>query len=228
MDIASLEPTLSSKIELLPNSCWLWSGARRGIYGVVRIGRTVEQVHRLLFERLNGKPIGKHKPLFRACETVGCVNPYHHTSLTPRTPTDDRDTFMCRRCNLLKSKYDFKIKSDGKVSSYCIACSLVYTPSVVGQCPHRRVLIEEIAKTTVRHVWAGNEVEPGPTSDPDYTGECVATCLDCREKKKFHETRGAIPRWAVAAFRAVRIYQDDQLSVWSRHPEPQKNPPENP
>ncbi len=70
-------------VDVLPNGCWYWQGARsRGKgnkkwYGSFRVGGKVVRAHRFAAEVLGGKfcPNGSHRD--HTCSFSMCVNPAH-------------------------------------------------------------------------------------------------------------------------------------------------------
>lgn len=70
------------KIEIAPNGCWEWSGARTKGYGKFAAGRTVDKTrrivlaHRFAYEAFKG-PIPEGLEPDHLCRNHGCVNPDH-------------------------------------------------------------------------------------------------------------------------------------------------------
>lgn len=56
--------------------CWIWSGAKAGSYGNVRVHGRLVKAHRYAWELVKG-PIPEGHELWRVCETRSCVNPSH-------------------------------------------------------------------------------------------------------------------------------------------------------
>jgi len=74
-----------SFVEILPNSCWFWAGARsrgRGNkkwYGSFRLGKTSVRAHRFACEVLANppRPCPPEHHRDHTCEFSLCVNPIH-------------------------------------------------------------------------------------------------------------------------------------------------------
>lgn len=69
------------RITIVPDTgCWLWTGARRGLYGVMAITerqeRSVSNVHRLAFA-LWKQSIPEGYSVLHRCHTKLCCNPDH-------------------------------------------------------------------------------------------------------------------------------------------------------
>ena len=71
-----------SKIDVLPNGCWYWNGARskgrgRKWYGSFSLGKRVVRAHRFSSEVINGDecPKGHHRD--HTCGFSLCVAPHH-------------------------------------------------------------------------------------------------------------------------------------------------------
>lgn len=132
MDANTLLTYFRSKIQVMPNGCWEWMGARSmGGYG--RIGES-EYAHRFSCAYFTGSEVrGKH--VHHLCENPPCVNPSHlvaitvrqHTAVTPGStsyrfarvtscpqghPYDEvngytrkaRQHRMCRKCHAIRNK----------------------------------------------------------------------------------------------------------------------------
>lgn len=60
-----------------PNACWEWPGADNGAgYGYVRIGGKSFLVHRLSYERVNGR-VPDGLLVLHSCDNRRCCNPAH-------------------------------------------------------------------------------------------------------------------------------------------------------
>lgn len=83
-------------VEILPNGCWFWTGARskgRGNkkwYGSFWIGKRTVRAHRFSCDMV-GKacPPGYHRD--HTCVFSLCVNPFHIEIVTPGVNTELRD-----------------------------------------------------------------------------------------------------------------------------------------
>lgn len=66
--------------EAMPDDCWLWPYAKSPFgYGVLRIDGRLHRVHRVICERVNGKPPSQTHVAAHTCGkgNLGCVNPHH-------------------------------------------------------------------------------------------------------------------------------------------------------
>lgn len=74
--------SLESQIDIMANGCWRWKGATAGSgYPSIRLGSSVIQAHRYIYELANGKlplDIKAH----HECENTLCVNPKHIKPVT--------------------------------------------------------------------------------------------------------------------------------------------------
>ena len=68
---------------ILENSCWEWQGSKckRG-YGRYRVGSTIKQAHRVVYEKYKKKKIESGLELDHKCRNRACVNPDHVEELT--------------------------------------------------------------------------------------------------------------------------------------------------
>jgi hypothetical protein len=77
----SLEERFWAKV-VKCGTCWLWTGALKGGYGIIRINpaRTDTRrayAHRVAWQLAHG-PVPNDMRLVRRCQTVLCVNPAHY------------------------------------------------------------------------------------------------------------------------------------------------------
>lgn len=56
--------------------CWIWTGARSGGYGTMRIGGRMAKAHRVSFELGRG-PVPSGALVCHRCDNPPCVNPDH-------------------------------------------------------------------------------------------------------------------------------------------------------
>ena len=73
------------KVEILPDGCWIWTGAIQGHgYAHFSIKRCVAvRAHKWLWEQFNG-PLPKGMHLHHKCGKKHCVNPAHLVAASPR------------------------------------------------------------------------------------------------------------------------------------------------
>lgn len=62
-------------------SCWNWTGARRGPYGVVTVKGKTHGIHRLFYEHYSGELI-QGMVIDHLCRNTLCVNPEHLEQVT--------------------------------------------------------------------------------------------------------------------------------------------------
>ncbi len=76
--------------------CWLWQGAKSWGYGRMKVMGTMQQVHRVAWEAVNGPvPPGKELDHF-VCDARSCANPSHCRSVTGRENTLRGDTIPAK------------------------------------------------------------------------------------------------------------------------------------
>ena len=83
-----LPPRFWSKVRVLPNDCWEWTGTRNGVgYGRLGIGSRTDSsarmvyAHRFAYEHLVG-PIPSELESDHLCRNRACVNPLHIEPVT--------------------------------------------------------------------------------------------------------------------------------------------------
>ena len=95
------KPTLleriMAKVTVIPDGCWLWTGARAGmrpnhLYGYINIDGRLHRVHRVLWEINRGLSLGTLHLLHR-CDNPLCVNPDH---TFPGTHQDNMDDMIAK------------------------------------------------------------------------------------------------------------------------------------
>lgn len=78
------EKEFMSRILVLPNGCWQWTGAPGSNgYGQFSINRRKYGAHKASYLLFVG-PISEGKHVHHTCENIMCVNPKHLTVLTPK------------------------------------------------------------------------------------------------------------------------------------------------
>ena len=96
--MADLLDRLTSKIKLTSDGCWLWAGARRTEYGVIRVGSQIDgtrgmaPAHRVLYE-LVVEPIPAGLEPDHLCKNGMCVNPDHIEPVTHQVNISRSDGF---------------------------------------------------------------------------------------------------------------------------------------
>lgn len=75
-----------SRVVTAHDGCWLWQGARAGVYGVLRTGGRQVMAHRWFWEEVNG-PVPDGYEGHHLCGNTLCVNPAH---VTPVTKAENR------------------------------------------------------------------------------------------------------------------------------------------
>jgi HNH endonuclease len=80
----TLEERLLAKVQIYPDGCWFWTGAKStGGYGHFYDGRGVRPAHRVSYEFYKG-PIPDGLVLDHLCGHPSCVNPNHLEPVTER------------------------------------------------------------------------------------------------------------------------------------------------
>jgi hypothetical protein len=72
---ARTDPYFWDRVEKT-EGCWIWTGARYGEYGRIRIDYRPVLAHRYVYESFIG-PIDPGKGVFHHCDTPLCVRPDH-------------------------------------------------------------------------------------------------------------------------------------------------------
>jgi hypothetical protein len=67
------------------SGCWMWKGATRNGYGIVKVGGREQRAHLLFWEHHRG-PFPSGLVPDHDCHVTRCVNPWH---ITPRTAGDN-------------------------------------------------------------------------------------------------------------------------------------------
>jgi hypothetical protein len=76
------EPRFDSKINYLPNGCWLWTAAIWPTgYAQYRVNRRTLRAHRYAYQVVNGK-VPPGLDLDHLCRNRACVNPAHLEPVT--------------------------------------------------------------------------------------------------------------------------------------------------
>lgn len=71
-----------AKVDVLPNGCWYWNGARsrgrgRKWYGSFSLGKRVVRAHRFSSEVINGDECPQDSHRDHTCHFSMCVAPHH-------------------------------------------------------------------------------------------------------------------------------------------------------
>lgn len=80
-------------------NCWVWTGAKRGKYGIFRLHDKVESAHRASYQ-LHCEAIPKDMVIRHVCDNTLCVNPAHLTIGTNQENYDDRTLRFRFNCKL--------------------------------------------------------------------------------------------------------------------------------
>lgn len=136
--ISLLPKKMKSKLEIKPNDCWLWTGARSGYpgndYGCVRdpIKKKNVRAHRFVWETLCG-PIDPGMELDHLCRNRMCCFPGHLEVVTPQENSrraaglrvryrckwgHQKEPYKaCKTCNIMKArKHRQKMRENGYTS----------------------------------------------------------------------------------------------------------------
>ena len=69
---------IEERVEKIPEcGCWIWMGATRDGYGVIKRHKKQKSVHRLLWELFFHKEIPIGMQACHHCDTPSCVKPHH-------------------------------------------------------------------------------------------------------------------------------------------------------
>jgi len=128
---------LKSKYEVKPSGCWEWFGAKRGDYGVIRVGslkdgtRRMAPAHRVMYEESNETSVPPSLEIDHLCKNKSCVNPSHLEAVMPQVNKVRADGFAglnSRKTACIRGHaFDLlntRVTSDGK--RRCRACYAVY------------------------------------------------------------------------------------------------------
>ena len=78
------EERFFSKVEKLPNGCWLWKGGVSGNgYGRFSVKHKYTPAHRWSYEHVHGS-VASNLDVHHRCRTILCVNPDHLEAVTRR------------------------------------------------------------------------------------------------------------------------------------------------
>lgn len=106
-----LAPRFWSRVEKIPNGCWLWTGSPsyQG-YGKISVNGEEQYVHRVSWEMANKRKVPKGKQIDHQCHNrdrscVGgrlcihrrCVRPSHLRAVTPKVNTGSGQNFWRNR-----------------------------------------------------------------------------------------------------------------------------------
>lgn len=74
-----------------PNGCWIWKGAKRGLYGLITLSKGNKvAAHRFSWEFHNNKSIPSGMCVCHTCDVPLCVNPAHLFLGTMKDNMDDK------------------------------------------------------------------------------------------------------------------------------------------
>lgn len=86
-----------------PDSCWPWTGALQGGYGIISFNRRYKLAHRAAYEEFVG-PIPAGECVCHSCDNPPCINPNHLWTGTNQDNVDDC-VKKGRQINLRGSKH---------------------------------------------------------------------------------------------------------------------------
>ncbi len=81
---------IKSRVFVDDNGCWIWEGALlRGGYGGINVSKKSHQVHRYMWELVNGE-IPKGMLVCHKCDNPPCCNPSHLFLGSHKTNAEDK------------------------------------------------------------------------------------------------------------------------------------------